>query len=382
VFNDGRNFLLTTRERFDVITADPIHPWFSGAGYLYTKQYFDLAASRLAPGGVMCQWLPIYELDGANLRSIVRTFRSSFAHVLVWLTHYDAHLVGSDAPFRIDERELVRRIGVPAVRGDLRRVEMGSARDLLAFFLFGTAGADAYAAGARLNTDDNLYLEFSAPLSIESSGLVAENFTGLVAHRESLLSYLAPADGEERSRQEARAAAALTAARIADPIRHRELAGEIDPAEAARLTAEFGPALGDYGPWRYLVGEFARDRAQAPRLLRQVLLPAVKPGGAVDPIRLGAVARRMTEVITTLDFVDGRDGRVLAHHEILGGPEGAAGELVDAAFRDVQDAYAAERRAASARGESAPAETRILERLAAVLGSRLARTDDAGLLVR
>ena len=79
VFDDGRNFLRTTRERFDVITADPIHPWFSGAGYLYTKQYFDLAASRLAPGGVMCQWLPIYELDGANLRSIVRTFRSSFA---------------------------------------------------------------------------------------------------------------------------------------------------------------------------------------------------------------------------------------------------------------------------------------------------------------
>lgn len=381
-FNDGRNFLLTTRERFDVITADPIHPWFSGAGYLYTKQYFDLAASRLAPGGVMCQWLPIYELDGADLRSIVRTFRSSFAHVLVWLTHYDAHLVGSDAPFRIDERELERRIAVPAVRDDLRRVEMGSARDLLAFFVFGTAGVDAYAAGARINTDDNLYLEFSAPLSIESSGLVAENFGGLVAHRESLLPYLAPADGQERSRQEARSSAALSAARIADPIRHRELAGEIGLAEAARLTAELGPALEDYGPWRYLVGEFARDRAQAPRLLRQVLLPAVKPGGAVEPIRLGAVARRMTEVITTLDFVDGRDGRVFAHHQILGGPEAAAVELVEAAFRDVQVAYAAELRAASARGEPAPAEARLFERLDAVLGSRLAGTDDAGLLVR
>lgn len=382
VLNDGRNFLLTTRERFDVITADPIHPWFSGAGYLYTKEYFDLASSRLAPGGVMCQWLPIYELDAANLRSIVRTFLSSFEHVLVWLTHYDAQLVGSNAPFRIDERELDRRIAQPAVRGDLDRIQMGSARDLLAFFAFGRPGAEAYSAGARLNTDDNLYLEFSAPLSMEEPALIAENFAGLVAHRESLLPYLAPADGEERSRQEARASAELTAARIADPIRHRELAGEIGPTEAARLAAELGPALGDYGPWRYLLGEFARDRAQAPQLLRQVFLPAVKPGGAVEPIRLGAVARRMTGVITTLDFVDGRDGRVLAHHEILGGPEGAAGELVEAAFRDVREAYAAERRAASARGEPAPAEARLFERLAAVLAGRLARTDDAGLPVR
>ena len=53
---------MTTKEKFDVITADPIHPWFSGAGYLYTTEYFRLAAERLRPGGIVCQWLPIYEL--------------------------------------------------------------------------------------------------------------------------------------------------------------------------------------------------------------------------------------------------------------------------------------------------------------------------------
>ena len=57
VFNDGRNFLTTTKNRYDVITADPIHPWTQGSGYLYTQEYFTTAAEHLAPGGIMCQWL-------------------------------------------------------------------------------------------------------------------------------------------------------------------------------------------------------------------------------------------------------------------------------------------------------------------------------------
>jgi spermidine synthase len=60
VFSDGRNFLLTTKRSSTSSPRDPIHPWFSGAGYLYTTEYFRLAAERLRPGGVVCQWLPIY----------------------------------------------------------------------------------------------------------------------------------------------------------------------------------------------------------------------------------------------------------------------------------------------------------------------------------
>ena len=78
VFNDGRNYLLTTTERFDVITADPIHPWFRGAGYLYTAEYFKLVADHLRPGGLASQWLPIYELTPRDLQSVVRTFQNQF----------------------------------------------------------------------------------------------------------------------------------------------------------------------------------------------------------------------------------------------------------------------------------------------------------------
>ncbi|MCM2268497.1 MAG: fused MFS/spermidine synthase [Thermoanaerobaculia bacterium] len=365
VLNDGRNFLLTTRERFDVVTADPIHPWFSGAGYLYTKEYFDLAASRLNPGGVMCQWLPIYELDKTDLRSIVRTFAGSFEHVLVWLTHYDAHLVGSDAPFAVDEAVLARRIDRPAIRDDLRQVEMGSARDLLEFFLMGDAGVARYAAGARINTDDNLFLEFSAPHSIENAERIAANFSDLVAHRESPLPYLRPADDAgNRATQAARADDMLRAAAVVDPLRARYLAGDLVLDEMPRIVAELDPAFESYAPWRFLRGELASRLTQAPRLVAQRGLPAIAANGAPVEIRLGAVTRRLTSQISTVDFVDGRDGRVFAHLELLGeDAEARAAEAAAIGMNVARDAYLEASRQAGATNQRAPREEELLTRL-------------------
>ena len=114
VFNDGRNYLMTTKKKFDVITADPIHPWFSGAGYLYTAEYFRLASEHLNPGGIACQWLPIYELSVDDLKCVVKTFSENFRYTMLWLTRNDAELVGSNDPIVIDEQDLERRI---AARG-------------------------------------------------------------------------------------------------------------------------------------------------------------------------------------------------------------------------------------------------------------------------
>lgn len=193
VFNDGRNFLLTTKEKFDVITADPVHPWFSGAGYLYTDEYFRLAASRLTPGGVICQWVPIYELTEANLKSIVATFRKSFKYTMLWLTQYDAELIGSNAPIILDEAELERRISTASIKRDLSSVNMGSARDFMSYFVMGSKALEKFSHDGIINTDNNLYLEFSAPLSMGKTELVADNIARLTGLREEIISYVKPA---------------------------------------------------------------------------------------------------------------------------------------------------------------------------------------------
>ena len=170
-FQDGRNYLRTTAERFDVITADPIHPWARGAAYLYTREYYQLARDHLTGRGVMCQWLPLYELSLENVRSAAATFAAVFEHSSLWQTANDAILVGSQSPISIEPDSLARRLGAPRVASQLSQVGLGEPISLLAELTLDTRAMERFAAGAILNTDDNLYLEFSSPLGVARSEL-------------------------------------------------------------------------------------------------------------------------------------------------------------------------------------------------------------------
>jgi spermidine synthase len=82
--NDGRNFILGTRETFDVILSDSIHPRYAGNGSLYTRDYFELCKRRLNPGGVVSMWLPMYSLTTRNYLQIVRAFHDVFPNTTIW----------------------------------------------------------------------------------------------------------------------------------------------------------------------------------------------------------------------------------------------------------------------------------------------------------
>lgn len=257
VFNDGRNFLLTTKEKFDVITADPVHPWFSGAGYLYTDEYFRLAASRLTPGGVICQWVPIYELTEANLKSIVATFRKNFKYTMLWLTQYDAELVGSNAPIILDEAELERRIASAAIKKDLSSVNMGTARDFMSYFVLGDKALATFSRDGVVNTDNNIYLEFSAPLSMGKTELVAENIVKLTGLREEISSYLKPAATPQALlEQKAYWQKNMAAARIKDQA-HRMYYTEGQEHAYIPLLMKINQLMPEYAPHRIMYDEYA-----------------------------------------------------------------------------------------------------------------------------
>jgi spermidine synthase len=163
---DGRNYLKTTPERFDVITADPIHPWTSGSVYLYTREYYEIAAARLAPGGVMCQWLPITGISGENVRSVIATFADVFPHTSLWQTSHDVLVIGSLEPLALSWEGYAARLAEPRVAAQLRPLGLDDPVAFLAEQAMDDSGVRAYAEGAPRNTDDNVYLEFSSPLSI------------------------------------------------------------------------------------------------------------------------------------------------------------------------------------------------------------------------
>ena len=84
VVEDGRRWLAATADRFDVVVSDLFIPWHAGAGNLYAREMYDAAAARLAPGGLFCQWLPLYQLTREEFDIIARTFLAVFSHVSLW----------------------------------------------------------------------------------------------------------------------------------------------------------------------------------------------------------------------------------------------------------------------------------------------------------
>ncbi len=72
--DDARHFLLTTDEKFDAITSDPLDPWVKGAATLYTREFFDVVKRHLNPGGVVTLFVQLYESNEAAVKSEVATF--------------------------------------------------------------------------------------------------------------------------------------------------------------------------------------------------------------------------------------------------------------------------------------------------------------------
>ena len=96
VVDDGRRVLAAEPARYDVIVGDLFIPWHAGAGNLYAREMLETVARRLAPGGLYCQWLPLYQLTREEFDVIARTFLAVFPEVSVWRNDFypDRPVVG------------------------------------------------------------------------------------------------------------------------------------------------------------------------------------------------------------------------------------------------------------------------------------------------
>jgi spermidine synthase len=81
---DGRFFLLTSQDRYDIITAEPPPPKSAGVGNLYSEEYFELIRSRLTEGGIATYWLPVYQMAPHEARAIVKAFCNVFRTCSLW----------------------------------------------------------------------------------------------------------------------------------------------------------------------------------------------------------------------------------------------------------------------------------------------------------
>ncbi|NLO74422.1 MAG: fused MFS/spermidine synthase, partial [candidate division WS1 bacterium] len=172
VLQDARNYVLMTRQQYDMITAEPSNPWIAGMNNLFTLDYYLQCRQRLRPGGIMCQWLPAYNFTAEELKAALGTFKRAFKFVTLWSFprfRTDLFAVGSMEPVRLEPQTFATAMR-SAMQEDLRA--MGTP-DLWRFA--GTLVLDEdrvrrFCAGARLNTDDQPWLEFSTPKHLYQRG--------------------------------------------------------------------------------------------------------------------------------------------------------------------------------------------------------------------
>jgi len=161
---DGRNFLLLSPNRYDVIISQPSLPWVAGAATLFTQDFFELAADRLAPGGVFGQWVAADALGREPLRSVMAAFAAVFPHVLVVEpTPGDLFLIGSRERLAFDRARIAAAFSDPAIVDDLRRVDVVGPRDLVAMLVADDVTVRPLLIGAVPNRDENAYAEFAGP---------------------------------------------------------------------------------------------------------------------------------------------------------------------------------------------------------------------------
>ena len=172
ILDDARHFLATTDEQFDIITSDPIHPWVRGAASLYSVEYHELVQRRLRPGGVVAQWVPLYETDESSVKSQIGTFMRSFPQATLWNTDllekgYDLVLLGQRGPARVDGQRIAGRLrGEGALRESLAEVRLGSTVDLLQTYAGRGPDIEPWLRDAEINRDRNLRLQYLAGLSL------------------------------------------------------------------------------------------------------------------------------------------------------------------------------------------------------------------------
>lgn len=161
---DARTILKLSPKKYDAIVTQPSNPWMVGVGSVFSREYYELSASRLKPGGIMVQWFHLYDMHDGIVSMVLRTFGTVFTHVEMWDSGTgDLILLGSQQPWpsaRENFKELFQR---ERPRADLARIGIESIDALLARQIASQRTGFAIAGDGGIQSDLFPVLEYEAP---------------------------------------------------------------------------------------------------------------------------------------------------------------------------------------------------------------------------
>ncbi|MFZ0828113.1 MAG: fused MFS/spermidine synthase [Verrucomicrobiia bacterium] len=161
---DARTVLKLRPQLYDVIITEPSNPWTVGVGDVFSREFYALAARRLKPGGLVCQWFHTYEMEDDILALILRTFSSVFPYVEIWdSSGGDLVILGSQQPWRTGPEVFRQGFAIDRVREDMRMMNVQSPETLMAKQLASQQTAFAIAGAGPIQSDLLPVLEYEAP---------------------------------------------------------------------------------------------------------------------------------------------------------------------------------------------------------------------------
>jgi spermidine synthase len=161
---DARTVLKLHPDRYDVIITEPSNPWTVGVGDVFSREFYELAARRLNPGGIICQWFHVYEMNDDILKLVLRTLSSVFPYLEIWDTRNgDIVMLGSQTPWRTGPEVFRQGFTIDRVRTDMAMININSPDALLARQVASQNTGFAIPGPGRMQSDLFPILEYAAP---------------------------------------------------------------------------------------------------------------------------------------------------------------------------------------------------------------------------
>jgi spermidine synthase len=199
VIEDGRNFLMGNRQKYDVIVSDLFIPWQAGTGTLYSKEHFATSRSRLTEGGLFAQWMPLFQMSKEEFMIIAKTMLEVFPQVNFWRGDFAPDrsvgvLIGQCEKTPLNTASTARNVGQVIKRHAAGRV---SDADVVPYMLYAgnLTEVKQLFEDYPVNTDDMPVIEFLSPRAQqeqETGRLPAFSSIQLIQFFDQLFSLVPP----------------------------------------------------------------------------------------------------------------------------------------------------------------------------------------------
>lgn len=177
---DGRNFVLASKNKFDIILSDSIHPKYQGNGFLYTKDYFNLLSLKINDEGIVSMWLPLYSMTLKNYKEILKAFSDVFPYTFVWWFPEPMNsftiVIGSKKPFDFDN--FIEKIENEKIKEDLKKIGLDEKEKIISSLIMNEKTIGFFLGNSRAHIDDLPTVEY------ESNKVFTKTKTWLIILKE------------------------------------------------------------------------------------------------------------------------------------------------------------------------------------------------------